>query len=146
MKLVIPLGLVLIALNLQGQITPESFFHKLEGSWMQKDSLIEQWKCSKEGWSIESYQKGKLVERISVRKNQNGIYQYCPIVIGQNDNKEVCFELKILNKKEVLFANKDHDYPKFIKYQYKSKDKIQVVISLDEKGKQKPMKFNFRKV
>lgn len=89
--------------------------------------------------------QGDTVFSESVRlEERKGTINYCVTVPGQNNGKEVCFELTKLDGKNLTFENPKHDYPSKITYQQKG-DSLIAEISGKIKGNRKSERFSMKK-
>ncbi|TXB64259.1 hypothetical protein FRY74_10730 [Vicingus serpentipes] len=80
-----------------------------------------------------------LTETIQVIQKENIIY-YIPLVFDQNGGEPVLFELKSEHPEQLIFENKEHDFPNRICY-YKDGGNINVWIE----GGDKKIDFYFIK-
>lgn len=80
-----------------------------------------------------------LTETIQVIQKENIIF-YIPLVFDQNGGESVLFELKSEHPEQLIFENKEHDFPNRICY-YKDGDNINAWIE----GGDKKIDFYFIK-
>lgn len=139
--------------ELNAQTTTSVFFQlkSIEGSWVIKSDssmLIETWAFVNdsllEGFSQLTDLNNAVLfsEKLEIRITEKSIV-YIAAISGQNDNKEVPFELKSSNNSVFIFENLAHDFPQRIIYDLSVKDKISAHIEGDVKGQIKRTDFNF---
>lgn len=121
------------------------------GRWennSDQGNLSEIWKQENDstfnGWSYFVIQ-GDTVFAESVRLvERKGKISYCVTAMGQNDDKEVPFELTEIKGKNLTFENPEHDYPSKITYTMKG-DSLIAEISGMVKGERKSEQFRMKK-
>lgn len=99
-----------------------------------------------EAFVIESNETA-FYEKISISKNKESIF-YTAVVPDQNNRKQVPFTLISSNHSEIVFENKEHDFPNKIIYQKISPDSVVAKIEGIRNGKPHieffPLKRNVR--
>jgi len=91
--------------------------------------------------------KGDTVysENISIMVEGDGIYYYAA-VSNQNDGKAIPFKLVSSSSDEIIFENKEHDFPQRIIYTKKSNLKMVVVVEGIQKDKQRKETFRLKRM
>ncbi|MCF0052389.1 DUF6265 family protein [Dyadobacter sp. LJ53] len=140
------------AAMIQSEGFSESDFEKLSaivGSWkMQRAAghMYETWRrVSPNAFAGVSYkiQNGDTVKLETVRLYlSNRRIIYAPVAFGQNDEKEVLFNLKSIQGEKFIFENPKHDFPQRIGYAFHSADSLHAYIegSIDSK----PRHINYK--
>ena len=93
-----------------------------------------------------SSDKTEFMEFLSIEPSDKGLTMW--IIVGapsKGDKKGVPFELTSLKDKEAVFENKAHDFPSKIVYTLKSADKMDCILTGNEKGKDRKETFAFAK-
>ncbi|MBL4654319.1 MAG: hypothetical protein JKY33_00665 [Bacteroidia bacterium] len=91
--------------------------------------------------------KGDTVfsENISIKLETDGIYYYAA-VSNQNEGKAIPFKLVSSSSYEILFENKEHDFPQRIIYTKKSNLKMIVVVEGIQKDKERKETFRLKRI
>lgn len=123
----------------------------LIGTWenkTQRGSIYETWmRVNDHELSGKSYiiqERDTVVfENIRLIEEEKGLY-YIPVVKNQNEGLPVRFTAKIINENQLVFENREHDFPKVITYTRIGKDslvaEISGIINGEERKKVFPMK------
>ncbi len=124
----------------------------LLGKWENNSvdgNLLEIWKKTNdsiyEGQSF--FIKGKDTlhfEEIQMKQNGEVLF-YIATVKGQNNDKPVTFKHNNTIKKELVFENAKHDFPKKIVYSQLTKDSILIEISGIQQGKPSSEEFSMKR-
>ncbi|MCF2504639.1 DUF6265 family protein [Dyadobacter sp. CY107] len=139
---------------IQNEGYTKSDFEKLNaivGSWkMQRTGgdMYETWhRVSPSEFSGVSYklENGDTVKLETVRlylSNRRVIY--APVTFGQNDEKEVLFDLKSIQGKKFIFENPKHDFPQRIGYAFLPADSLHAYIegTIDSKPRHIDYKYS----
>ena len=83
-------------------------------------------------------------EKISIEKNGENIF-YNATVSDQNDGKTISFKLVSFSKSQIVFENKEHDFPSKIFYKEVSDDLLSVKIEGKQKGRNHFEYFSFER-
>ena len=108
------------------------------------DLIIETWEQENDtlfvgkSYNVTQYDT-TLTETIQIIQKENIIY-YIPLVFDQNEGEPVLFELKSKYPEQLIFENKEHDFPNKICY-YKDGENINAWIE----GGDKKIDFYFIK-
>ena len=151
-------GLVVLLLASAAMIQDNGFtksdFEKLSaivGSWKMQRSggdLYETWhRVSPIEFSGISYkiENGDTIKLETVRlylSNRRVIY--APVAFGENDEKEVLFDLKSIEGKKFIFENPKHDFPQRIGYAFLPADSLHAYIegTIDSKARHIDYKYS----
>ncbi|HEY0731563.1 MAG TPA: DUF6265 family protein [Chitinophagaceae bacterium] len=154
MKAILLLFLLFIIKPCLGQFSHSDFekLYGLKGKWKmeQKEGyLVEEWlEVSNHMLVSKSYmvrdKDTVLKETVRLDFKDGDIY-YSPIVINQNDGKEVRFKLINTDNEKFVFENKEHDFPQQIIYQF-SKNKLNVVINGNTAKGFREIPFSFTRI
>ncbi|MEL1241668.1 DUF6265 family protein [Flavobacterium flavipallidum] len=124
----------------------------LIGNWETKNdigTLSENWeKVNDSTYKSKSlFIKDKdTIHNESIILEQKGEnLSYTTTIIGQNDNKPICFQLKESIENELIFENLKNDYPQKISYKKTSKTSLIAQISGLQSGKTTTEKYNMVK-
>jgi len=71
---------------------------------------------------------------------------YAPVAIQQNDDKEVLFKLKSIEGNRFVFENLQHDFPKRIVYDFKSKDSLYAYIEGEIESRTRRVDYPYRRI
>lgn len=118
----------------------------LPGTWkVENKEIYEHWdKINDNNFKGFSYKltEGKMVvtEYLEIKQTGNDII-YTATVIGQNQGNNIEFKL-IMSDSMFSFENPDHDFPKFVRYQSVSENKMKATVGTDERS----FTLNFQKV
>jgi hypothetical protein len=101
------------------------------GRWVNKSKeglLIENWEKTNDSlYNGESYfviaGDTLFSEKISLEQKGGDVY-YIPVVRNQNNGKAVPFRMTLGDSTQMIFENKEHDFPQKIIYRKISKDSI----------------------
>ncbi len=86
-----------------------------------------------------------FTESLSIEQRNDGLY-YIPSVSNQNAGKPVLFRFIENNNGEIIFENKEHDFPQRIIYKHPHPDTLYARIEgLDNKEYRKEVFFMLRK-
>jgi hypothetical protein len=107
----------------------------LAGHWMmegKKGITYEEWKIiddnRMEGKGFKVFKKDTSMREELQIVIENGEMYYIATVKGQNNDEPVRFKMTDGNRRHMEFENKEHDFPKEIKYQWKQNDRYEVEI------------------
>jgi len=125
----------------------------LIGTWenkTQRGSVFETWskKHNNElvGMSYMVKEKDTMVfETIKLVQEADVIY-YVPIVKSQNNGLPVKFLANIVSENQLVFENKQHDFPQIISYKKITTDSLVAEISGTKNGQVRKMTFPMKKV
>jgi hypothetical protein len=124
----------------------------LNGTWMvgaDDNILYESWRQTGEnemaGKSYVLRGNDTIIFESMRLLNENGTLFYKPTVSGQNHGKEISFRLASIRTDEVVFENKEHDFPQRISYRIITRDSLAAEISGVQKGKQRTESFGMRR-
>ena len=121
------------------------------GKWQVNESQsFEEWKRVNDdlyrGLGYKIRKNDTLVtETINIVRKENEIF-YIPVVTDQNDGKPVEFKLISKSKEELVFENKEHDFPQRIIYVKAGEDQIDARIEGMKQGFFSEVKFTLKKV
>ena len=111
--------------------------------------LIEEWLSVSNNMLVSKSYSVKEMDTVlkeTVRLDfKNGDITYSPLVVGQNDGKEVRFKLINTDNGKFVFENKKHDFPQQIIYQF-SNNKLNVVINGNTSKGYREIPFYFTRV
>jgi hypothetical protein len=125
----------------------------LIGTWENKTpkgSLYETWrKANDNEFSGKSYivkEKDTLVfENIRLVQEQDRL-SYIPMVKNQNDGLPVRFTARTVSETQLVFENRQHDFPQIISYTKISADALVAEISGTKNGKERRQAFTMKRV
>lgn len=118
----------------------------LPGTWkVENKEIYEHWdKINDNNLKGFSYKmkdgKMHVSEYLEIKQTGKNII-YTATVIGQNQGNNIDFKL-ITSDSLFSFENPDHDFPKFVRYQSVSENKMKVTVGTDEES----FTLNFQKV
>lgn len=138
--------------NSFGQWTYKDFrkLKNLEGRWEMKTAkgyIQEKWvrtgDSTFEGQNY-SINKGVMIleERMKIVQNDEGIF-FVATVTYQNKGLPVYFKLIEIKDGQFIFENKEHDFPKQVMYNVKSKDELLAFVNGDTEKGFKKIDFSF---
>lgn len=111
--------------------------------------LIEEWLPVSDNMLVSKSYTVKEMDTVlkeTVRLDfKDGDIYYSPIVLNQNDGKEVRFKLINIDNSKFVFENKEHDFPQQIIYQF-SKNKLNVVINGNTSKGYREIPFSFTRI
>ena len=127
----IVLGLMLLAICNHQQESPE-IFSRMEGIWQrtEKADNFESWEGGPNGslegenYRMEGKNK-KILEKIIIKKKDNSWY-YIPDV--PHNPAPVSFQIVDMGDDFFYSENPEHDFPKWIRYEFLGLDSITVTI------------------
>lgn len=125
----------------------------LIGTWEnknQKGSIYETWsQTNNNEYSGKSYivkEKDTIVfENIRLVQNQDGLF-YIPIFKNQNDGLPIRFAIKTISDTQLVFENKEHDFPQIISYTKIGVDSLIAEISGIKKGQERKQTFPMKRM
>lgn len=125
----------------------------LIGTWENKTPrgiIYETWRKKNEreyvGQSYILKDKDTIVfETIQLIQDQNTLF-YIPTVKDQNNNKPVHFIAKTVTETQLVFENKQHDFPQIITYTQNGQDALIAEISGIKNGKERKQTFPMRRI
>lgn len=125
----------------------------LIGTWENKTpkgSIYETWnKTNDNEFSGKSYiikEKDTIVfENIRLVQEQDGLF-YIPTVKSQNDALPIRFAVKTISETELVFENKQHDFPQIISYTKITSDSLVAEISGIKNGKERKQEFPMKRL
>ncbi|UUC43915.1 DUF6265 family protein [Flavobacterium cerinum] len=125
----------------------------LIGTWENKTSkgiMYETWrKINDREYLGKSYilkDKDTIVfETIQLIQDHNTLF-YIPTVKDQNNNKPVHFIAKTVTETQLVFENKQHDFPQIIMYTKKSQDALTAEISGTKNGQLRKQTFPMKRI
>ena len=118
----------------------------LPGTWkVENKETYEHWdKINENNLKGFSYKMkdGKMVvtEYLEIKRNNEDVI-YTATVIGQNQGNNIDFKL-ITSDSLFSFENPDHDFPKFVRYQSVSENKMKATVGTEEES----FTLNFQKI
>ena len=154
MKTILLLCFLIFIKPCSGQFAHTDFekLYELKGKWKMEQNtgyLVEEWLWVSDNILVsKSYtvKEKDTVFKETVRLDfKNGEIHYSPIVVNQNDGKEVRFKLINTDNGQFVFENKEHDFPQQIIYQF-SKNKLNVVINGNTSKGFSEIPFSFTRV
>ncbi|MCP9752456.1 DUF6265 family protein [Ferruginibacter sp. HRS2-29] len=86
-----------------------------------------------------------VLEKVQLLQKENILF-FIPVVTGQNDGKPVSFEEIQGQAGELLFENKEHDFPQRISYRLVRPDSLVAEISGTRDGKTSVQTFPMKRV
>jgi hypothetical protein len=118
----------------------------LQGTWkVENKEIYERWDKINDnylkGFSYK-IKDGKMyvTEYLEIKQTGKNII-YTATVIGQNQGNSIDFKL-IMSDSLFSFENPDHDFPKFVRYQSVSENRMKATVGTDEES----FTLNFQKV
>ena len=125
----------------------------LIGTWENstpKGSIYETWhKVNTDEYGGRSYilRDNDTIVFETIRLVQEGDRLfYIPLVKNQNDNLPVRFALKAISSEELVFENKQHDFPQIISYTKINTDSMVAKISGIKSGHEQTQTFPMKRV
>jgi hypothetical protein len=124
---------------------PESLIMKLEGTWkMDGAEIYEHWKRENGSFSARVFiidvNDTITTESIRLEKENHEVF-YRVLVLDQNRGEEVSFRMVRYDSTHCVFENPDHDFPTRIEYHFPAPDSMSALISGQENGQDKEIKF-----
>lgn len=131
-------------------------FDKLKvitGTWLNKRAtgdIQEHWdRKSETEFSGISYKINKadtvFLEKVRLYLLNKEII-YAPVAYGQNNEKEVLFKLKSMDRNRFVFENLQHDFPKRIVYDFRSADSLYAYIEGEIKSQTKRIDYPYSRI
>lgn len=125
----------------------------LLGTWENKTakgSIYETWrKVNDHEFTGKSYrlkEKDTIVfETVQLIRDQNTLF-YIPTVKGQNGNLPVHFIAKTVSESQLVFENRQHDFPQIITYKQDGTDALIAEISGVVNGKERKQTFPMKRI
>lgn len=125
----------------------------LIGTWenkTQRGSIYETWSKENDNeYSGKSYivkEKDTIIfENIRLVQEQDGLF-YIPTVNNQNDALPVRFESKTISETQLIFENKEHDFPQIISYTRIGTDSLVAEISGIKNGQERKQAFSMKRI
>ncbi|MBI9035719.1 MAG: hypothetical protein JEZ03_14760 [Bacteroidales bacterium] len=125
----------------------------LIGTWENKTpkgSVYETWSITNDNeFSGKSYivkDKDTIVfENIRLVQEQDGLF-YIPTVKSQNDALPIRFAVKTISETQLVFENKQHDFPQIISYTKITSDSLVAEISGNKNGKERKQEFPMKRL
>lgn len=125
----------------------------LIGTWENKTprgSIYETWnKETNNEFSGMSYlikEKDTIVfENIRLIQEQDGLF-YIPTVKNQNDGLPVRFTAKTISETQLVFENRQHDFPQIISYTKIHSDSLVAEISGTKNGQERKQTFSMKRI
>lgn len=127
--------------------------YQLRGTWIMKGTKMN----IGESWEKSSHNRlqGKgfmirgndtfITENIMLTKSKQGIY-YSAAVEKQHNRSPVAFKLTHSNRRQFVFENPAHDFPKRITYSFISKDSLHAFIEDGDAGTNKRQDYYYKRV
>ncbi len=140
--------LVLIACKTQVELSEMSWFL---GKWQVNESnSFEEWESVADNlYRGKEYKIRKndtlVTETITIVQKGKEVF-YIPSVKDQNEGKSVAFKLISKNAEELIFENKNHDFPQRIIYVKVGEDQIDARIEGIKQGFFSELKFKLKRV
>jgi len=129
MKIIITFLLVFVFHNVQESLP--QVFSKLQGEWQRigKPDNFEYWEVSQNSLGAENYQvtegEKSILEKISI-VYIDGSWYYVPDV--PHNPAPVNFKITDISDTHFHSENHAHDFPKWIRYEFKGLDSLNVII------------------
>ncbi len=122
---------------------------KLVGTWkLENDSIFEKWTNIINSFSaVEKKKKNQdttILENIEIIKENEYLFFQARIV-NQNNTESIRFKLSLAKDMYLLFVNKEHDFPRHIRYELLSTDSLQSIIGGTIEGQDKQVYFNYQR-
>ncbi|MBN1632856.1 MAG: hypothetical protein JW917_01665 [Ignavibacteria bacterium] len=149
---------VILSLHLTGIsfAQPQTVFkkHLFLGTWQMdsEDLVFEEWSyVNDELYTgktyFTNYNDTTIIEILRLCFIDN-IFCYCTTVEGQNDGKEIVFELKHIENygEKFTFENQEHDFPRKIIYEFSFNNTMTVTLEGTVECKNKQVNYNFSKI
>src|SRR5687768_16871144 len=147
-------GLLLFGGKARAQFSINDFqpLHSLKGMWKmktQKGWLYEQWLVINDSTlQNKTYRVNGLdtiPQETVILGIRNGVITYTSTVADQNNKQAIPFILSNTENGKYVFENEAHDFPQFICYELKSKNKLLASISGKMKGDFRVINFNYER-
>ena len=127
----------------------DQFFLRVEGTWkMENAEVYERWHGADGSYAGEVFildGRDTLNVEFLTLQHQGSNVIYTALVPDQNEGIPVSFTLVSSDSLHWAFENPDHDFPTRIEYHILGDDSLLAVVSGKEEGKEKSIRFNYRK-
>ena len=116
---------------------------------MEQGKLSETWEAANDstynGTSYFIKEKDTLHHEVILLTQKGNEVYYIPTVQGQNSDQPVTFKLERSTSKQMIFINRQHDFPQKIVYRKVMPDSLIAEISGMENGKPKSERYAMTK-